>query len=375
MDNKATTKRMIGAVVLVLVAALLLAWLLKGKNRDNQQLAVNQPTESRPILGFPGVTNDEQKPSLLNGDAQPTGSTTQTAVPPTADQNAPATDFAVRPPQGQATTTQATNEVRRVVDTDGKVKTAEGNIGTGETVPIAIPPQQTAANGQTPVENKAGAGSTMTTTTTTTTTKAVSGSATTVAHAPNHSMQDQAANKVPPPPAPVITEKKTSNVVLVNEKAVPKNDNAAAEAHRAAADRAAAEKAAAAKAAEQASAEKAATEKAAAEKSKQLAAAKAAEHSANAAAAKATEHSANAAGKFVIQVMASSDKATADAVAQPLQADGNTVAVVEGKVEGKTIYRVRLGGFNSREAAAAAQAKMKSRYAQNQYVQNSFVTQ
>ena len=41
MDNKATTKRMIGAVVLVLVAALLLAWLLKGKNRDLQNANLN----------------------------------------------------------------------------------------------------------------------------------------------------------------------------------------------------------------------------------------------------------------------------------------------------------------------------------------------
>lgn len=32
MDNASTTKRMIGAVVLVLIASLLLAWLLKGEN-------------------------------------------------------------------------------------------------------------------------------------------------------------------------------------------------------------------------------------------------------------------------------------------------------------------------------------------------------
>lgn len=53
MDNKATTKRMIGAVVLVLVAALLLAWLLKGKNRDLQNANLNQPAETKTILGFP----------------------------------------------------------------------------------------------------------------------------------------------------------------------------------------------------------------------------------------------------------------------------------------------------------------------------------
>lgn len=41
MGNSETNKRMIGAVILVLVSAMLLAWLLKGKNQhvkvDNSQ--------------------------------------------------------------------------------------------------------------------------------------------------------------------------------------------------------------------------------------------------------------------------------------------------------------------------------------------------
>ncbi|MFN3785571.1 MAG: hypothetical protein ACK4RS_01910, partial [Thiothrix sp.] len=71
MDNKATTKRMIGAVVLVLVAALLLAWLLKGKNRDSQQqsLALNQPTAASPILGLGDTV---QKPQIINEDPNAT---------------------------------------------------------------------------------------------------------------------------------------------------------------------------------------------------------------------------------------------------------------------------------------------------------------
>ena len=73
MDNKATTKRMIGAVVLVLVAALLLAWLLKGKNRDGQQdMAMNQASETKPILGFPGVGDEAQKPSIVGDDPNAT---------------------------------------------------------------------------------------------------------------------------------------------------------------------------------------------------------------------------------------------------------------------------------------------------------------
>jgi cell division septation protein DedD len=54
--DKTTTRRMIGAIVLVLVAALVLAYLLKGKN-NNQPITekihdVTLPTS--PILAFPG---------------------------------------------------------------------------------------------------------------------------------------------------------------------------------------------------------------------------------------------------------------------------------------------------------------------------------
>ena len=72
--------------------------------------------------------------------------------------------------------------------------------------------------------------------------------------------------------------------------------------------------------------------------------------------------------------MASADKAKAEAVAKPLAAESYKVAVAEAKVDGKAIYRVRLGGFASKEEAVAAQAKMKARYTQNPDVQNSIVT-
>ncbi len=72
MDNKATTKRMIGAVVLVLVAALLLAWLLKGKNRDGQQdMAMNQTSDTKPILGFPGVGGERETKFIVGKTRMP----------------------------------------------------------------------------------------------------------------------------------------------------------------------------------------------------------------------------------------------------------------------------------------------------------------
>ena len=60
-DSSSTTKRMIGVVILVLIAALLLAFLLKGKNRhltvDNSQwLCFN---------GLEAVAISDKKPSNL----------------------------------------------------------------------------------------------------------------------------------------------------------------------------------------------------------------------------------------------------------------------------------------------------------------------
>ena len=53
--DKTTTRRMIGAIVLVLVAALVLAYLLKGKNNQPNIEKIHDVTiPSSPILAFPG---------------------------------------------------------------------------------------------------------------------------------------------------------------------------------------------------------------------------------------------------------------------------------------------------------------------------------
>lgn len=365
MDNKATTKRMIGAVVLVLVAALLLAWLLKGKNRDGQQdLAMNQTADTKPILGFPGVVGDDQKPTIVGDDpnaaAQQQGAgidvaqqaqTTGTAAGganliPGVDVKLPntvsnTTGFDVRPGPG--------GEVRDLVDTDGKVKDGTGSLGTGD-AKASTPPatggatapaagQQTAA----PADTKAPPATT------------------------SASQKDKPATNTAAPEE----KKPSSKVVLVNEKPVPRAVSEAS-AKKAAEEKAAAAKAAAEKAAkavaDKAAATKAAVEKVAAEK---VAAAKSvALASGTAAAGTAT----GGAGSFAIQLLASADKAKADAAAGPLKADGHNVMVSTASVGGKTIYRVNVTGFADRAAAEAAQAKMKSRYKQNQTIQGSFVT-
>jgi len=362
MDNKATTKRMIGAVVLVLVAALLLAWLLKGKNRDGQQdMAMNQSAETKPILGFPGVGGDEQKPTIVGDD--PNAATQQTGAGiDVAQQNQNAagtaqqagganlipgidvklpetvpntTGFEVRPGTG--------GEVRDLVDTDGKVKDGTGSMGTGNakantpetgsTAPVAAQPTA-------PAETK-----------------------TSQVTTPSASQKDKPATNTPAPEE----KKASSKVVLVNEKPVPRAVSEASAA-QAAAKKAAEEKAAAAKEAAEKAAKLAAAKKAEAEK---IAAAKSVALASGGAAA---GNAAGGAGSFTIQVLASADKAKADAAAGPLKADGYNVAVSTANVGGKTVYRVNVTGFADRAAAEAAQAKMKSRYKQNAAIQGSFVT-
>lgn len=336
MDNKATTKRMIGAVVLVLVAALLLAALLRSKKQETPDMAMDNTSETKPILGFPGVS-DDQKPSLVNedpnavaqqnqdGSAEQNAATAQSGM--TAEQTQPeeqtvvnTTGFDVRP--------STSDEARQVVDTDGKVKEGTGNMGGNEAVPSDKAAQTD--EGKTQQATAPAATSSQQT--------ASSGSA--------------SNNDKPVEPEPVVEKKTTSKPVLVGEKRVPNPPSAESAARKAAAEKAAAEKAAA--------------EKAAAEKSRELATATTATGGAEAAAATT--------GGFAVQVMASADKAKADGVAGPLKADGHQVAVNKATVDGKVVYRVQITGFKTRADAANAQSSMKRRYTQNQYVQNSFVT-
>ncbi|EIJ33954.1 SPOR domain-containing protein [Thiothrix nivea] len=339
MDNKATTKRMIGAVVLVLVAALLLAWLLKGKNRDGQQgMAMDQTAETKPILGFPGVGGgDEQKPSVV-GEGENVGDQTQqqgigmTGTDGSQEQAGAAQQngglipgVEVKMPETVANTTGLSvrpgGEVRDVVDTDGQVKKGTGSMGTGDAQSVDMGGAGSdTAGGATQGKQQASASK-----------PATGGSA-------SLAQQDKPASSTPPTSKPASSG--SSKVVLVNERPVPKAQSTESAAAKAAAEKAAAEKAAAAKA-------------------KDLAATPAA----------------NAGkGNFSIQVIASSDKAKAEGVATPLRADGYDARVSPANVGGKTVYRVSIGGFTDRAAAEATQAKMKSRYSQNQHVQSSFVT-
>ena len=337
MDNKATTKRMIGAVVLVLVAALLLAWLLKGKNRDLQNANLNQPAETKTILGFPEVTTDAngkpilvpQDNTVVNAGTGMAGANQPLAIPVEPSNSAlntasttPAAGFAVRP------TAPAPVESRQVVDTDGQVKSGSGNIGANDTKPTTTTTDLTGADTQPLSLPKAE-------------TKASSNQANESASTKDRASAAKTTVSTP-------EEKRSPRPVLVGEKAVPKDAEVAAGKSMSA------------------------MEKAAAEKSLALAKAEKSEKAGVTSAKNAD--STNSGGDYSIQLMASADKAKAEEVRRSMAAEGYQVALVEAKVDGKAIYRVRVGDYPKKEDATAAQAKMKERYTKNTYVQNSFVT-
>lgn len=335
MDNKATTKRMIGAVVLVLVAALLLAWLLKGKNREGQDMAMQQTADTKPILGFPGAVDGTQKPLLVGEDPNAAQTAQQTLDPAAAATAATAavtgiipnvnvepntTGFDVRP--------AASGETRPVVDIDGKVKDGTGSLGTGNAAPAAAGSTESAS----------------TTTTAATTTKTDTA---TKAPSTNASVKDT------PVEAPAEKKPATPKPVLVNEKHVPAPVSAESKAKEDAAKKA-----------------KADAEKAAAAKSLELAKGT----GTAAVTTPAKPAAATTGGAFAVQLLATSDKAKADALAKTFAGEGYKTSVNAVKVDGKTVYRVVAGGYADKVAASAAQAKMKTRYSQNRDVQNSFVT-
>ncbi|MGB0846327.1 MAG: SPOR domain-containing protein [Thiolinea sp.] len=380
MDNKSTTKRMIGAVVLVLIAALLLAWLLKGKNKsvqEQQEIMAQQTQDAAPILGFPGVNEGDEAANngqvAQNGEAAQDGSGSY--VIGAADQ---ATDNAQQQVQnalsaggeaasaaGQAAADganqlanaagaaagsaagavqQAGQEVanatgfkvrddaeQRPIVEGGEVKAGTGSMGGSD---VAAGDQQKAD----------GAADTQTASTASGTsgaaaTQSDSGAATqqtqTAAADNSAGSTDSAAAK----PA----KQQVANPKLVNEKPVP------APRTQAAADRA----------------------KAAAEK-KRVAAESA---RASAAAADDTAGAAQSGGDgYAIQVLAASSRSKAETVKKDIARDGYPAFVVRAKVNGKTVYRVRVGTYPAKGAARAVQTRMKARYSKNQYVQNSFVT-
>jgi len=83
--------------------------------------------------------------------------------------------------------------------------------------------------------------------------------------------------------------------------------------------------------------------------------------------------SATPAGKYSIQLLATSSQSRASKLAKTMKSEGYNVFVTQTTRENKILYRVRVGGHSSRNAAIKAQDSMKKRYQKNFFVQNSLV--
>ncbi|MEZ5478802.1 MAG: SPOR domain-containing protein [Thiolinea sp.] len=367
MDNKSTTKRMIGAVVLVLIAALLLAWLLKGKNKsvEEQQLIAEQTQDASPILGFPGVqegadgqqqladgsTGQDDAPYVI-GSAEQAADGTQGAMDNAQQQlsdagkaagdaadslagkvngavdagKEAANNLASQMEQNDTTGFQVRDggsEQRPIVE-DGEVKPGVGSMGgnevaTGDGAADATQQQQTAGTDGGDTQQVAGSGSSA---------SQSSGST---------AQQSASADK-----ADSEEKQRVANPRLVNETPVPAPRSQTAS--RSTGSSAAGDNTTASS------------------------------RSTTEAASTAPAASSGGGSGYAIQVVAASSQKMAEQVRQSIAVDGYPTFVVRANVNGKTVYRVRVGTYPERGAAQAVQNRMKARYSQNQYVQNSFVT-
>jgi hypothetical protein len=395
MDNKSTTKRMIGAVVLVLIAALLLAWLLKGKNpklQQNQLATAQQAQQTQVITGFPGVADPNSLPPAPSGPSAPPALVADAQPTQAGMMSAPAVSAPVAAPNADLQTAQTTapdnvttfeirpGEARAAVDKNGNVVETAGSLGgdaiTTETNTASLPDenqpapttavtnleapansnaQTVAAAQQTPkslVETAQGAAVATTATTPVAANKAASTASNTDKEVLVAKPNTVATNPEAQSRAVTITAAKPAQQPrLVNEHPVPE----------AAAGKSAAQSAAVSKGAGET--------KVAKVEDKKSTGATAGVPSVNDLTASAAKRDG-----YVIQVLATSDRTKADTIRQNIATDGYPAFIAHGVANGKPVYRVRIGTYKAKADAISVQNRMKVRYGQNQLVQNSFVT-
>lgn len=397
MDNKSTTKRMIGAVVLVLIAALLLAWLLKGKNpklQQNQIATAQQTQQVQPISGFPGVADPNALPPAPSGpsappalvaDAQQMQAAAQAqaaagANEPVAAPNADLQTTQAPTPENVATFDIRPGETRAAIDKNGNAVETVGSMGGDAVVAQGANSDENQPAPSNAVTNETGsAGNAVTNTATAevaasepqpkslvesaqaTANEVAAGAAAATAQATNAATQGAKQTKevlvakpnvtaTNPAVKPVTISAANPKPVqprLVNERPVPES------------------------AVRSSNTANSATVNAATKKSEEVAKASAPQKVPTVEAL--TAEAAKRDG-YVIQVLATSDRGKADTIRQTIATDGYPAFIAQGVANGKRVYRVRIGTYRAKSDAVSVQSRMKARYAQNQLVQNSFVT-
>ena len=76
---------------------------------------------------------------------------------------------------------------------------------------------------------------------------------------------------------------------------------------------------------------------------------------------------------YAIQLLATSSASRANDLKKVMAGEGYPTYVTKTQQNGKLLYRVRIGQYNQRSAAASAQAAMKRRYKKNTYINRSAI--
>jgi cell division septation protein DedD len=78
-------------------------------------------------------------------------------------------------------------------------------------------------------------------------------------------------------------------------------------------------------------------------------------------------------GHFSIQLLATSSSSRANNLKNIMSKEGYRAFVSKTVKDGKVLYRVRIGNYSTRAAAVSAQRKMKRRYKRNQAINSSII--
>lgn len=313
MDN-AMLKRGIGAVVLAIIAALLLGYLLKDKNREREE-AVEMKLPGAPELTIPSLTE------AVSDTASDVKEGAATLVENTKETVKDAGNSVVASASGAMNTISdtASNVVEK---TTGAAKSMVSNNSQASTTSTKNanpgfsfrPPSQNEVKEITDKTNNSASGNN---TTTVDNTKPQQTRETVVAS----SKTSKPATVEEKPFKPVIEEKPPAKKVVKKPVTEPAKPKPAAKP-------------------------------------------KTAEKPVIASSGK---------GKYSIQLLATSSQSRANKLAETMNSEGYLAFITQTQRDNKILYRVRVGGHNDRSAAIKAQEGMKRRYQKNFFVQNSLV--
>ncbi len=321
--DKTTTRRMIGAIVLVLVAALVLAYLLKTKNNQPNVAKMQDVTlPSSPILAFPndgstaadggGTANDSATGGEGTGSDSKVGLDIRPAngLTPADDASTAVGNAATQAQQGANNVADAgasTGSNSAQQSSGGKTGTADQNQGTANT------PKQDAKNDIKKAD-------------------VVSLGNDKVNSSRHNSNDSKDKDK-----SKENKHKKAPKPKLVGEKRLPKHSD---KPKKKSSDK----------------------KKTASKKS-----------NSNKHASAGSQSSSIPTDGFSIQLLATGSESKANAVKDEMISEGYPAYTMSVIQNGKTLYRVRIGSYQDKADADEIQAKMKRRYLQNSNVQNSLV--